>query len=447
MSESSENKTSRWKTLVALAFGYFIDQGEGQSLSVLFPTIQQLWGLNYTKLGIMGTIRSLLQALSAPFWGYAADKFSRKTVIIIGTGVWGIWTLVCGLTQNYDQLLLIRAISGIGLGCLMPATFSLMSDTFPPHQRGRALGLLEAFGMLGIIVGTVGLGFLATPTLWRWGFIVLGAFSVVSGLVVALLVKEPTRGAAEPELAGKITAEQAAQYGIRPDDLLKVLTIPTVWVAIAQGLAGSMPWVVMGLYMITWMVRERGMTEGIDLSNPQGSATLAFAGIVIGTAISNVLGGVLGDWAESRSPKYGRTIVGQVSVFCGIPLTYILFTQTANWGFWPFFFLCFLTALLISWAGKGAKEPMMQGALPPELRATAFAMTTFVESGFAAIAAYIAGKLADTIGFTPAMIWTIPFPWVICLLVYTLFYWAYPRDSAKLRALMAERAQELGVRS
>lgn len=295
MSESSENKSSRWKTLVALAFGYFIDQGEGQSLSVLFPTIQQLWGLNYTKLGIMGTIRSLLQALSAPFWGYAADKFSRKTVIIIGTGVWGLWTLVCGLTQNYDQLLLIRAISGIGLGCLMPATFSLMSDTFPPHQRGRALGMLEAFGMLGIIVGTVGLGFLATPDLWRWGFIVLGAFSVVSGLVVALLVKEPTRGAAEPELAGKITAEQAAQYGIRPADLLKVLTIPTVWVAIAQGLAGSMPWVVMGLYMITWMVRERGMTEGIDLSNPQGSATLAFAGIVIGTAISNVLGGVLGD--------------------------------------------------------------------------------------------------------------------------------------------------------
>ncbi|MGC9349366.1 MAG: hypothetical protein ACP5JG_14605, partial [Anaerolineae bacterium] len=113
------------------------------------------------------------------------------------------------------------------------------------------------------------------------------------------------------------------------------------------------------------------------------------------------------------------------------------------WGFWPFFLLCFGTALLISWPGKGAKEPMMQGAVPPELRATAFAMTTFIESGFAAIAAYIAGSLADSIGFTRAMLWTIPFPWVICAILYSGFYWAYPRDAAKLRAQMAQRAQEI----
>ncbi|MBN2006080.1 MAG: MFS transporter, partial [Anaerolineae bacterium] len=140
-STQSEPKSTRWKTLFALAFGYFIDQGEGQTISVLFPTIQKLWGLNYQALGQIGTIRSLLQALSAPFWGYAADKLSRKRVIIFGTGLWGLWTLFCGFTQNFGQLLVIRAISGLGLGCLMPATFSLMSDTFPPRQRGRALGL------------------------------------------------------------------------------------------------------------------------------------------------------------------------------------------------------------------------------------------------------------------------------------------------------------------
>ena len=85
----------------------------------------------------------------------------------------------------------------------------------------------------------------------------------------------------------------------------------------------------------------------------------------------------------------------------------------------------------------------MQGVVPPELRASAFAMTTFIESGFAAIAAYIAGRLADSIGLTKAMIWMIPFPWLICGLLFTLFYWSYPQDSKKLRALMAERAKEL----
>jgi MFS family permease len=436
--EAAEPRASskgRWKTLLALSFGYFIDQGEGQTMSVLFPTLQALWGLSYTSLGLIGTIRSFLQAVSAPFWGYAADRFSRKQVIFWGTGVWGIWTLACGLVQDFGQLLWVRAIAGIGLGCLMPATFSLMSDTFPPRQRGRALGILEAIGVMGIVVGTLGLGMLATPDLWRWGFISLGLFSVVSGAAVLLLVDEPVRGASEPELQGKITEQDAAKFGVKFSDIPKVLSIPTIWVAILQGLSGSMPWVVMGLYLITWLVRERGMTEQ--------SATVAFAGIVVGTAISNVLGGILGDWAESVNPKYGRTLIGQISIFSGVPLCFILFTQTANWPFWGLVGFSFLTALMISWPGKGAKEPMMQGVVPPELRASAFSMITMIESGFAALAAYLAGYLADTIGLSKAMIWTIPVPWVLCTLVFSLFYWSYPRDSARLRQQMAERAKLL----
>jgi MFS family permease len=303
--------------------------------------------------------------------------------------------------------------------------------------------VLEAIGVMGIIIGTLALGMLATPALWRWGFFVLGGFSIVSGLLVAFLVKEPIRGSAEPELQGKITQEAAAQYRAGLADIPRVLSIPTIWVAILQGLAGSMPWVVMGLYLITWLVDVRGMTEAITFDHPQGSATLAFAGIVLGTALSNIIGGILGDWAESKSPKYGRTVVGQVSIISGIPLTYLLFTGTETWSFWALFGLCFVTALLISWPGKGAKEPMMQGAVPPELRATAFAMTTFIESGFAAVAAFIAGSLADNLGFTRALLWTIPFPWVICAVLYSGFYIVYPRDAAKLRAEMARRAEAI----
>ncbi len=195
---SREKKRDKRRTLFALSFGYFIDQGEGQSMSVLFPTLQALWGLSYSNLGVISTVRNLLQSLSSPFWGYISDKISRKKVIIFGTGIWGLWTAAVGLTQNFGQLLTIRAISGIGLGCLMPATFSIMSDTFPPKDRGKSLGIMEATGVLGIIVATIGLGFLASPELWRWGYFLLGGFSVISGLIVWLLVKEPVRGAAEP---------------------------------------------------------------------------------------------------------------------------------------------------------------------------------------------------------------------------------------------------------
>lgn len=433
--EPIQPKVSRWRTLFALSFGYFIDQGEGQAMSVLFPTLQTLWGLSYTQLGLIGTIRSLLQAITAPLWGFAADRFPRKNVIVLGTGVWGIWTLAVGFSQNFGQLLIIRAISGIGLGCLMPATFSLMSDTFPPSKRGRALGIMEGIGVLGIVVGTLGLGMLATPDLWRWGFFLLGGFSVISGLVVWLMVDEPVRGASEPELQGKITAEDAAQYTFKLSHVPQLLSIPTIWVAIGQGLAGSMPWVVMGLYIITWLVRDRNFVEG--------EATVAFAGIVVGTAISNVLGGFLGDWADSVNPKYGRAFIGQISVIFGIPLTYVLFTQTDGWSLGAITALAFFTALLISWPGKGSKEPMMQAVTPPELRSTAFAFVTFIESGFAALIAVFAGRLADATSLTQAMLWTIPVPWIICALIFTLFYFTYPRDSARLRAQMSARAEEI----
>jgi MFS family permease len=428
-------KRGRVKTMIALAFGYFIDQGEGQAMSVLFPTLQAIWGLSYTQLGIIGTIRNLLQSITAPFWGYAADKFPRKNVIVVGTGVWGIWTFLIGFSQDYGQLLTLRAISGIGLGCLMPATFSLIADTYPPHKRGSALGLLEGLGVLGIVVFTLGLGFLATPDLWRWGFFLLGAFSVVSGLLVWFMVEEPVRGSAEPQLAGKITEESASSYGVKLSHIPDMLRIPTIWVAIAQGLAGAMPWIVLGLFMITWLVNERGLSEQ--------TATIAFAAIVVGTAISNVLGGFLGDWADMRSPKYGRAAVGQASIIIGIPLTYILFTQTETWPFGALVALAFVTALFISWAGKGAKEPMVQAVTPPELRASAFAFIVFVENGFTAIAALMAGSLADRIGLTEAMVWMIPVPWTVCAAIFTLFYFTYPRDSAKQRAEMDRRAAEL----
>ena len=89
----------------------------------------------------------------------------------------------------------------------------------------------------------------------------------------------------------------------------------------------------------------------------------------------------------------------------------------------------------------------MQGVVPPELRSTAFSMTTFIESGFAAIVALIFGMIADRIDLQTAMVWTIPFPWIICAVLFSGFYLTYPKDSAKLRALMAERAKEFGINS
>ena len=165
-----------------------------------------------------------------------------------------------GLTQNFCQLLIIRVISGIELGCLMPATFSIMADTFAPKVRGRMLGYLEGVVILGIIVFTLGLGTLATPEFWHWGFIILGIASILSGIIILIFVHEPVRGSSEPEMKDQLTYEQAEKYKVELEELKRVLRISTIRVAILQDLAGSMPWVILGAFLILWLVEERGLS-------------------------------------------------------------------------------------------------------------------------------------------------------------------------------------------
>jgi len=88
---------------------------------------------------------------------------------------------------------------------------------------------------------------------------------------------------------------------------------------------------------------------------------------------------------------------------------------------------------------------MMSAVVPPELRSTAFAMTTFIESGFAAIVALIFGIIADRIDLHTAMLWTIPFPWIICAILFSGFYFTYPKDRAKNQKLLEDRAREFGI--
>jgi MFS family permease len=439
---ATKPKRSGW-TLLALGLGYLVDQGEGQSMGVLSPIIQSAWGISFGMIGLMETLRTIAQTVSAPFWGYASDRFSRKKVLIFGTGVWGLWTLAVGLVPDFTSMLIIRMISGLGLGCLMPATFSLIADHFPQSQRGRAMGTIGLVGLMGTVLGVLALGFVANVDLWRWGFIGLGIASILSGVVIWLAVEELPRGAAEPELANLITHADEKRYEINWKDMLNTLRIPTIWAAILQGVTGTMPWVVMGIYFINWMVRELKYKNEISFSDPTGSAPLVFAVIVVGAAISNLMGGAIGDYAEKLNPRYGRTIIGQFSVFSGVPLMYILLTQAKNMTFWQVFGLASFAAIMIGWPGRGAKEPMMQAVVSPEMRASAYSVVSFIEGGLSAFSSLIAGAIADKVGLTNALLWTIPFPWIICGIFFTLFYFTYPKDAERVRTLMGQRREEL----
>jgi len=423
----------RLSTILALGLASFVDQAEMLAAPTLFPAIRAAWGLSEVHLGTLASIRSFLQTAGTPLWGYASDKLPRKSVLFFGTGIWGIWTLLCGLARNYPQLLFLRALSGLGLACLLPGAFSLVGDHFEPAERGRAIGFLTFLGSLGIVVGVLALGWIAEGLGWRWGFIILGLASVASGVVIALFVKEPPRGAAEPELSNLITYDDAKEFTVNLKDVLRLLRIPTFSAFLLQGVFGSVPWVVMGAMMMTWMVTKKGMAYG--------EATFVFAGIVVGMAMSSAIGGYLGDLMARLSPRYGRVVLAQISIVSGIPPVLILLTRDLR--FWSLFALCFATALLIRWVRPGATGPMMQDVVLPELRGSACSLNRLVEGGLSSIGAAICGLLAERYGLTKALILTVPLPWAICLVWWIPLYFIYPADALRLRRKMAARRREL----
>ncbi len=419
------------RVLGALGFGFFIDSAEDVALPMLFPAVRAALGLNYMALSVIDNIRIIFQTFSGPFWGMAADRFNRKWILVIGTGLWGIWTLVCGLVTDYWQLLVVRVVACIGLGCLYPAAFSMLADVFGPQRRGRAMGTISAIGMFGIVAGAFAFGeMLNIPEVgWRWAFISLGAASILSGLLIAVLIRDPVRGSAEPELEDVITEEAAARFRFRLADVKELLRLKTVWVNFIQGCFLLTTINALTIFYVTWLVDDRGFSEA--------DAPLFFGGVVIALAIGNLVGGLAGDWADTRWPRYGRTIVSQFSIAISLPaMIYLLLRAT---DFVSILITSVLVGFFLDWTRRGSKQPMVQNVTRPELRSTAMALTEFVQGAFASVVILAFGGVADRIGLTRTLLILASGFWSIALLATSAYYFVYPAEARRLRETMERR--------
>jgi len=424
-------RNRRGRVLTALGFGFFIDSAEDVALPMLWPAVRATLGLSYSQLGYIDSIRVIFQTFSGPFWGMLADRYNRKWILVIGTGVWGLWTSVCGLATDYWQLLAVRVIACIGLGCLYPAAFSILADSFGPKDRGRAMGTISGIGMFGIVAGALAFGEIigVSQEGWRIGFIGLGLVSVLSGVVIAVLVKEPVRGAAEPELESVITEEAAARFRFRLAGVRELLGVKTVLVNFLQGIFMLTTINALATFYVTWLVDDRGFSES--------DAPLFFGGVVISLAVGNIVGGAVGDWAYRRWPKHGRAAVSQISIAVALPAMWYLFSRATTT---PEIVLCSVVAgFFLDWTRRGAMQPMVQSAVRPELRSTAMALTEFVNGAFASVVIILFGRFADQFGLSLTLLVLTSGFWAIAFLVTPLYYVVFPKDAARLHDQMQER--------
>ncbi len=171
----------------------FLDR---QILGILAHPIKAELRLSDTQLGALGGIAfALLYSTLAVPLAIVADRTSRSWVVTGSLAVWSGFTALCGLATGFWQLFAFRVGVGVGEAGGVAPSYAMISDSFPPERRARALAIYSLGVPLGLAAGALLGGTLAKAVDWRTAFIAAGAAGLVLAPIFRWVVREPVRRA------------------------------------------------------------------------------------------------------------------------------------------------------------------------------------------------------------------------------------------------------------
>jgi EmrB/QacA subfamily drug resistance transporter len=213
---TEENR--KWWTLAAVAFGLFMIMLDNTVVNVALPAIQSELGVGLSELEWVVSGYALTFAALMLIGGKLADAYGRRLVFVIGIAVFTLASLACGLATTGDMLIAARIAQGVGAALMNPATLSIIAATFPPRQRGTAIGIWVGVSALALAIGPLVGGLLTDHAGWSWIFFVnvpVGVLGVVASFLLIDESRDPTHERLDvPGLVTSSVGLFALTYGL-----------------------------------------------------------------------------------------------------------------------------------------------------------------------------------------------------------------------------------------
>jgi MFS family permease len=370
-------------TLALMVFDY-VDR---QIIVSLFPYLKAEWDLSDKQLGALVSVISLTVALFGIPVALYADRKSRVKSIVAMAAAWSLATISCMWARAYGQLLVARALVGLGEAGYGSVGAALIASHFPARMRGALMAGFFASASVGSVLGVLLGGVIATHWGWRAAFGVVG----IPGLLLSLAyltVRDYRTVAMAPRLEhARLSVIGAAQHIVRA--LAGSRTM--VWVCVgaaAQLIVVSALW----SWLPSFLIRVHGMAPA------QASAKAAL--VVLAGAAGSVVWGALVDRVGKTQP---RRKLALMSALCVATLAVLMTAFGGAWDPQPRFTLILAGGFLMT-CTVGPVAAIVFDVINPGIRATGASVLSLFQNLFGlAIGPLIAGALSDAWGLTAAL--------------------------------------------
>jgi EmrB/QacA subfamily drug resistance transporter len=195
-----EETHRKWWTLGAVALGLFMIMLDNTIVNVALPSMERDLGIAVSELEWIVSGYALTFAVMMLTGGKLADMFGRRRIFIVGLAIFTVSSLACGLAGSASMLIGARVVQGIGAALMNPATLSIITATFPPAERGRAIGLWVGVSAVALAIGPLVGGVITEHVDWSWIFFINVPVGALAILAARIFIDESRDTSAEQRL-------------------------------------------------------------------------------------------------------------------------------------------------------------------------------------------------------------------------------------------------------